>query len=52
MISYLIAYFSFFPSIASQRKKRAQDSDSLQPEARLWWLLYSIYASFSSPDVV
>ena len=37
-----MAYFSFFPSIRSQRIKRARDPDSLQPEARLWWLLYTV----------
>jgi MFS family permease len=39
-IGYIIAFFSFFPTIHSQRKIRRRDPDALQPEARLWWLLY------------
>lgn len=42
LVGYFIAYFSFFPGIASQRKKRIADPDSLQPEARLWWLLFTV----------
>lgn len=41
LIGYFIAYFSFFPGIHSQRAKRRADPDSLQPEARLWWLLFT-----------
>lgn len=40
IIGYIIAYFSFFPSIISQNKIRKRDPDALQPEARLWWLLW------------
>lgn len=39
-IGYIIAFFSFFPSIHSQRQVRRRDPDALLPEARLWWLLY------------
>lgn len=39
-LGYLLAFLSFFPTIHSQRKMRRKDPDSLQPEARLWWLLY------------
>lgn len=39
-IGYLIAFFSFFPTIHSQRVIRRKDPDALQPEARLWWLLW------------
>ncbi|KAL9103666.1 MAG: hypothetical protein Q9163_001325 [Psora crenata] len=51
LTGYLIAYVSFFPTIASQRKKRAKDPDSLQPEARLWWLLYTVAAANKDPVV-
>jgi len=39
-LGYLISFFSFFPTIHSQRVLRRKDPDSLQPETRLWWLLY------------
>lgn len=39
-LGYLLSFFSFFPTIHSQRKKRRADPDSLLPETRLWWLLY------------
>ena len=39
-IGYLLAYLSFFPFIHRQRKIRRRDPDALQPEARLYWLLY------------
>lgn len=40
-LGYLIAFFSFFPTIHSQRVMRRRDPDSLQPETRLWWLLFT-----------
>lgn len=40
-IGYLIAYASFLPWIARDNKIRDQrGADSLQPERRLYWLLY------------
>ncbi|KAL6721485.1 hypothetical protein ACLMJK_000589 [Lecanora helva] len=39
-IGYIVAYFSFFPFIHRQRKIRSRDPDALQPEARLYWLLF------------
>ncbi|KAK2749401.1 hypothetical protein FQN57_006333 [Myotisia sp. PD_48] len=41
MIGYFLAYFSFFPIIIKDRKARANDPDALQPESRLWWLLFT-----------
>ncbi|KAL8717178.1 MAG: hypothetical protein Q9225_005554 [Loekoesia sp. 1 TL-2023] len=40
-IGYIIAWFSFFPFIHRHRKIRRRDPDALQPEARLYWLLYT-----------
>ena len=40
IIGYFIAYFSFFPFIHKHRAIRRKDPDALQPEARLYWLLY------------
>ncbi|WFD00020.1 hypothetical protein MYAM1_002766 [Malassezia yamatoensis] len=40
-IGYIIAFFSFFPSIHSQRQVRRRDPDLLTPESRLWWLLFT-----------
>lgn len=39
-LGYILSFFSFFPTIRSQRKKRRANPDSLLPETRLWWLLY------------
>ncbi|KAI9855314.1 MAG: hypothetical protein M1824_006164 [Vezdaea acicularis] len=39
-VGYIIAYFSFFPFIHRHRQIRRKDPDALQPEARLYWLLY------------
>lgn len=39
-LGYFISFLSFFPTIHSQRVIRNKDPDALQPEARLWWLLY------------
>lgn len=41
MVGYLMAYFSFFPWIHRHCRVRERDPDALQPEARLYWLLYS-----------
>ncbi|KAJ5567811.1 Major facilitator superfamily domain general substrate transporter [Penicillium sp. DV-2018c] len=40
LVGYFIAYFSFLPWIYRHCKIRAQDPDALQPEARLYWLLW------------
>lgn len=40
VIGYFIAYFSFFPFIHRHRAIRRKDPHALQPEARLYWLLY------------
>ncbi|KAI9724383.1 MAG: hypothetical protein M1812_000451 [Candelaria pacifica] len=41
LIGYLIAWISFFPVIRKHQKIRKRDPDALQPEARLWWLLFT-----------
>ncbi|KAK5149324.1 hypothetical protein LTR04_007199 [Oleoguttula sp. CCFEE 6159] len=42
LIGYFIAYISFLPVIYAQTKKRHRDGeDSVLPETRLWWLLYT-----------
>ena len=41
IIGYFIGYFSFFPFIHRQRQIRRKDPDALQPEARLYWLLFT-----------
>ena len=40
-IGYVIAYASFIPWIARQRRQLREDPGSVQPESRLWWLLFS-----------
>ncbi|KAI9835766.1 MAG: hypothetical protein M1819_001945 [Sarea resinae] len=41
LVGYFIAYFSFLPSIHYFRGIRRRDGeDALEPECRLWWLLY------------
>jgi hypothetical protein len=41
IIGYFLAYLSFLPSIHMFRQRRRKNgSDSVPPEARLWWLLY------------
>ncbi|KAL8728834.1 MAG: hypothetical protein Q9166_005151 [cf. Caloplaca sp. 2 TL-2023] len=40
-IGYIIAWFSFFPFIHRHRQIRRRDPDALQPEARLYWLLWT-----------
>ena len=41
IIGYFLAYFSFFPFTHRHRQIRRRDPDALQPEARLYWLLYT-----------
>ena len=41
IIGYLFGWASFFPTIHRQRMTRRRDPDALQPEARLYWLLYT-----------
>ncbi|KAJ5758916.1 hypothetical protein N7520_006072 [Penicillium odoratum] len=40
LVGYLIAYFSFLPWILHHNHMRAKDPDGLQPETRLYWLLW------------
>lgn len=43
LVGYFLAYLSFLPSIHLFRQRRRKfGSKSVQPEARLWWLLYVI----------
>ncbi|KAJ6069483.1 hypothetical protein N7499_011370 [Penicillium canescens] len=43
IVGYFLAYLSFLPSIHMFRQRRRKNgSDSVSPEARLWWLLYVI----------
>ncbi|KAI9818059.1 MAG: hypothetical protein M1827_000683 [Pycnora praestabilis] len=51
VIGYLIAWFSFFPFIHRHRNIRRKDPDALQPEARLYWLLYGGYPEAGSGNV-
>ncbi|KAI4128340.1 MAG: hypothetical protein LQ338_002785 [Usnochroma carphineum] len=41
LVGYFVAYFSFFPFIRRQCQIRKNDPDALQPEARLYWLLWT-----------
>ncbi|KAJ6162641.1 hypothetical protein N7497_002620 [Penicillium chrysogenum] len=41
MVGYFLAYFSFIPWIYRHCKIREKDPDALQPEARLYWLLWT-----------
>ncbi|KAL9031457.1 MAG: hypothetical protein Q9196_000518 [Gyalolechia fulgens] len=41
LVGYFIAYFSFFPFIRRHRQTLEKNPDSLQPEARLYWLLWT-----------
>ncbi|KAJ5770714.1 uncharacterized protein N7511_002765 [Penicillium nucicola] len=44
IIGYGIAYLSFLPSIHMFRQRRRKNgSESVPPEARLWWLLYGLF---------
>ncbi|WFD20859.1 hypothetical protein MCAP1_003113 [Malassezia caprae] len=39
-IGYIVAFFSFFPTIMHQRKMRRAAPEKVTPEDRLWWLLF------------
>ncbi|MCJ1273131.1 hypothetical protein MMC21_000920 [Puttea exsequens] len=43
LVGYLIAYISFIPAIARNKKERANNpgDEKAQYESRLWWLLYT-----------
>ncbi|KAN0083843.1 Major facilitator superfamily domain containing protein [Elaphomyces granulatus] len=41
VIGYIVAYLSFLPWIHKHRQVRKKDPDALQPEARLYWLLWT-----------
>ena len=40
LIGYFLSYLSYLPSIHRFRGIRRKDPNALEPEARLWWLLY------------
>ncbi|CAG8013858.1 unnamed protein product [Penicillium salamii] len=40
LVGYVMAYVSFIPWIHRHCRVREKDPDGLQPEARLYWLLY------------
>ncbi|ERF74027.1 hypothetical protein EPUS_03842 [Endocarpon pusillum Z07020] len=40
VLGYVIAYISFFPFIHRDSQIRRRDPDALQPERRLYWLLF------------
>lgn len=42
-----MAYASFLPWIHKHCRVRERDPDALQPEARLYWLLYGTYLPWS-----
>ena len=50
LIGYVFTYFSFFPFIHKDRKIRRKGPDALQPERRLYWLLWSTYCPFHFHD--
>jgi len=39
--SYILGYFSFFP-VVKRHEHRRRRGEILQPESRLWWLLFQI----------
>ena len=41
LVGYFIAYFSFFPFIRRHNQIRRKNPDALQPEDRLYWLLWT-----------
>ncbi|OAL75673.1 MFS multidrug transporter [Trichophyton violaceum] len=41
MVGYFLAYFSFFPVIMKDKRAMARNPDGLDPESRLWWLLFT-----------
>lgn len=40
MLGYFVAYFMFLPVIAKHRRIQRENPRQLQPEARLWLLLF------------
>lgn len=40
LIGYFLSYFSFLPIIRRHQQIRRKNPDALQPESRLYWLLY------------
>ncbi|KAG9678229.1 MFS transporter, partial [Aureobasidium melanogenum] len=44
LIGYFIAWFSFFPAIAKNKKERRDkpNDEHAQYESRLWWLLFTV----------
>lgn len=40
LVGYILAYVSFLPWIHRHCRVRERDPDALQPEIRLYWLLY------------
>jgi len=40
LVGYFLAYFSFFPWIHRHCRVQERDPDALQPEIRLYWLLW------------
>ncbi|KAK2749124.1 hypothetical protein FQN55_003826 [Onygenales sp. PD_40] len=41
MVGYVVGYLSFIPVIVRHRKIYRKDPDGLEPESRLWWLLFT-----------
>ncbi|PGG99816.1 hypothetical protein GX51_06107 [Blastomyces parvus] len=41
LIGYFIGYISFLPIMTRHRKIHRRDPDVLEPESRLWWLLFT-----------
>ncbi|KAL8802379.1 MAG: hypothetical protein Q9182_003869 [Xanthomendoza sp. 2 TL-2023] len=41
IVGYLLAYLSFFPTIKRQCQRRKTNPAAVQPEARLYWLLWT-----------
>ncbi|PGH13509.1 hypothetical protein AJ79_03640 [Helicocarpus griseus UAMH5409] len=41
LIGYFVGYISFLPVMIKHRKIHRKDPDILQPESRLWWLLFT-----------
>ncbi|EEH50268.2 uncharacterized protein PADG_06347 [Paracoccidioides brasiliensis Pb18] len=41
LLGYFIAYLSFLPVMIKHRKIQRKDPSILEPESRLWWLLFT-----------
>lgn len=48
LLGYFIAYITYIPPIMKFRKQQRRDPEGTQPEARLWWLLWSVLLSILS----